>query len=229
MTFFVADAAVAVRGAAAFFTTVVVLLPSLASLVALTRRPIRVPGLELAAAVVGFRARVAPPAGAVLAWDGVAVGFRWIAGRAPLAFSTMLERSPVAAADRAVPVAFRGEPGRARLFVGDAGRSRFTRREFEDVGDRTCAGRTLPLVAVPALTRFFAVSAYSNSFSLSPASSSLNYSSAMCVELLPGRRHIPQTFLSSRTGLHPPALSSSPRLSCANRHVLGWHGRRARC
>ena len=169
ITFFV-DAAAALRAPVVFFTIVVAVLPSLASLVALTRRPARVGGLDAAAVPAGLRPLAA--AVAVLAPGVVVVTLREVVGLAPFAFSTMLERMLVAAADRVGPLDLRGEPGLAMLFIGEAGLSRLARREFEEVGESTCAGRTLD-GAAPARILFFALSAYSNSFSLSPASSSL--------------------------------------------------------
>lgn len=210
ITFFV-EAAAAPRAPVVFFTTVVAVLPSLASLVALTRRPARVGGRDDAAAA-GLRPFVA---GAVLA---VVVTFREAAGLAPLAFSTMLDRMLVAAAERVVPADLRGEPGRARPLIGDAGRSRLASREFEDVGDKTCAGRTL-VVPGAARTRFLALSPYSRSFSLSPASSSLRNKSVhhrLCVSGVGAYlirfwpRAAGSTLLASATGLAcPPRIGPS--------------------
>jgi hypothetical protein len=91
--------------------------------------------------------------------------------RAALAFSTMLERTLVALAVDPVPLDFNGDPGRLRYdLVGDPALSRFTSREFEEVGERTCAGRTGPLSAVAPRGRFF-VPSFSTSFSLSPVNS----------------------------------------------------------
>lgn len=163
---FLVDAAAALRAPVVFLTTVVAVLPSLVSLMPLTRRPARVGGLEAAAGLRPLAVAVA-----VLALE-VVVTFLDVVGLAPFAFSTILDRRLVAAAERVAPVDLSGEPGRAMLLMGEAGLSRFARREFEDVGDRTCAGRTLD-GAAPARILFFALSAYSNSFSLSPASSSL--------------------------------------------------------
>lgn len=90
--------------------------------------------------------------------------------RVALAFSTMLVSTLEAAAREAV-VDFKGEPGRGICgFVGDAGLSRFARREFDEVGDRTWLGLTRP---ASALGLFLAPSMFSTSFSLSPAISLL--------------------------------------------------------
>jgi hypothetical protein len=172
ITFFVVAAAD--RGAAIFFTTVVA-LPSLVSLVALTRRPARVAGLEAGAAAAALRPLAGAGAGAELGLDAAAA-LRVPADREPFAFSTMLERMLDAAAVFAVPADFNGEPGRATLLAGDAGLSRFASREFDEVGDRTWAGRMAAvLAAVPARAFFLGLPTNSNSksFSLSPASSSL--------------------------------------------------------
>lgn len=117
ITFFVVAVAAALLPVV-FFTTVVV-LPSLASLVPLTRRPARVGGLDVAAVPGALRPLAV--AGAVLALEAVVVTLRAVAGLFPLAFSTMLERMLVAAADRVGPADLRGEPGRAMPFTGDAG------------------------------------------------------------------------------------------------------------
>lgn len=130
-------------GAALAFLTTVPALASLVSLVFLGRRPARVAGRDAGAlAVVAAPLRRTLEA-AVVPVDvelvsEVVVTFLVPLARVALAFSTMLDKTFVAAAEREVPVAFSGEPGRAMYdFVGDAGRSRFARREFEDVGERT--------------------------------------------------------------------------------------------
>jgi hypothetical protein len=102
----------------AFLTTVPV-LPSLDSLVALILRPARVPGRDAGALEVLCAAvRRAWPFAAVVAEVAPAfvavVTFLVPAVRAAFDFSTMLERTLVAAlVERPVPVAFRGDPGRA--------------------------------------------------------------------------------------------------------------------
>lgn len=134
-----ADLAAAVR-----FTTVPV-LASLVSLLALTRRAVRVAGRD-GGARAGARLVLvgAVPLELELVLDA-AVTFLVVAARVALAFSTMLERIFVATADRAAPIPLRGEAGRAICdFAGDAGRGGMTMREFEEVGDKICVGRTWP-------------------------------------------------------------------------------------
>ena len=161
--------------AALWFRITVPALPSLVSLVSLGRRPVRVAGRDAGAlepvAVAGRRifAAVVVPLDAELASE-VVVTFLVPLVREALAFSTMLERTLVAAA-RDAAVDFKGEPGRGICgFVGDAGRSRFPRREFDEVGDSTWAGRTRPV----SVLGLFLPSKFSTSFSLSPAISLLN-------------------------------------------------------
>jgi hypothetical protein len=129
----------------AVFLTTVVALPSLVSLLALPRRPARVAGRDAGAAAPR---RVLAGADAP---DELELVFETVVTfRCPVcedfAFSTMLDKRFVAAAaEREAPPIFKGEPGRAiGPLAGDAGLdlSLFARREFEDVGDSTCAGRT---------------------------------------------------------------------------------------
>lgn len=117
--------------------TTVVVLASLESL-ALLRRRVRVGGRAVCAleAVVGFLALMA-----VVGRDGAvdAASFLELAARAALAFSTMLERTLVAVAEREAPL--RGDPGRLEVYLlGDC--SWRARRELEEVGERTWPGRT---------------------------------------------------------------------------------------
>lgn len=154
------------------FLTTVPALASLVSLVSLGRRPVRVTGRETGAleavAVAGRRVFVAV-VDAELASE-VVVTFLAPLVRVALAFSTMLERTLVAAA-REAAADFNGEPGRGICgFAGDTGRSRFARRELDEVGDRIWFGLTRP---VSALALFLAPSPISTSFSLSPATSLL--------------------------------------------------------
>ena len=162
--------AVLAFGCAAFLTTVDA-LPSLVSLWLLSLRPVRVAGREGCCLV-------APPPRRVFAVVAVVparafaveefVAFLGLPERAALAFSTMLESTLVALAADPVPVDFNGDPGRLRCdLAGDAALSRFTSREFDEVGERTCAGRTGPLSPTPPRGRFLGPS-FSTSFSLSP-------------------------------------------------------------
>lgn len=120
------------------FRITVDVLPSLDSLIPLTRRAVRVP-ITLAggcAAAAPFRplAAAVPPA-AELAVDDVVV-FRVAAARVDRAFSTMLVRRLVAAA------CFTGDTGRAisDLTGEDGAAARGFSREFEEVGDKTLVG-----------------------------------------------------------------------------------------
>ena len=166
--------AAAVAFATVFLTTVLV-LPSLASLFALIRRPVRVAGLDAgardaagAAAAAARRVLVAGAAAAVvleLLLD-VVVTFLAPAARDDFAFSTMFERRFVATAVR-VPEVFKGEPGLAICdLAGDTGRPLFS-RELDDVGERTWAGRTGPPPGTCPRVFFFGCSMFSISFSLS--------------------------------------------------------------
>lgn len=156
--------------------TTVDVLPSLDSLLALARRPVLVPGRDVGAreaAGAAFRPLTVP---AVLEVALEAVGAFFVTpARVAFAFSTILERTLVAAADRDGPLCLNGEAGRATcVFSGDEGRSRFVRRELEEVGDNICAERTEPRSgAWAARALFFALSACSKSFSLSPEIASL--------------------------------------------------------
>lgn len=133
---------------AAFLLITVVVLASLISLVTLSRRPMRVAGLEvgaLEAAEAGARRVLlvaVVPVVVVLVVD-VVVTFLDPVARADFAFSTKLESIFVAVAVRVGAALLRGEAGLAICdLAGDAGRSRLAlRRELEDVGDRICAGR----------------------------------------------------------------------------------------
>lgn len=175
-----------VPGAAALeavpFLTTVVLLPSLVSLFALTRRPVLVVGLVgggLAAGAAARRVLVAGGAAAApelaLEFDAV-VTFRVPPVRNDLTFSTKLCGMLEGAADRVAP--FKGDPGRAIWdLAGEAGRPPPFRRELEEVGDRTCPGRTAEVSAACAPRCFFlGFSMCSTSFSLSPLISSLGHS-----------------------------------------------------
>lgn len=132
------------------FLTTVPVLTSLVSLMPLARRPVRVAGRDGGAALgpggaaMGFlpagAVAAAAPLDAELASDAV-VTLR--PDREAFALSTMLDSTLVTAAERLVPLDLSGEPGREiRVFVGDGGRSQLARRELDDVGDSTCAGRT---------------------------------------------------------------------------------------
>lgn len=124
--------------AVVFFTTVAV-LPSLASLVALT---LRLPRVEAAVGgregAVACRVRVAVGPVLELVVDDAVAFLVPAAGRVPLAFSTMFDRI----LDEALGAGpLRGDAGLViMLFVGDAGRSRGTIRVFDDVGDSMCPG-----------------------------------------------------------------------------------------
>lgn len=124
------------------FLTTVPALASLVSLVPLTRRPARVAGRDAGTLDIVVAAGRFGFAAVVVAFDAelvseVVVTFLVPRLRVAFAFSTMLDNTLVAAAERDAPADFKGEPGRAICdLVGEAGRSRFTIREFEDVGDR---------------------------------------------------------------------------------------------
>jgi hypothetical protein len=172
-----------VPGAAAlevvFFLTAVVLLPSLVSLFALARRPVRVVGLDGGGLAAGATARRVLVAGGAAAADELAlefdavVTFRVPPVRNDLTFSTKLDGMLEGAADRVAP--FNGDPGRAIWdLAGDAARPPPFRRELEEVGDKTCPGRTAETsVACAARCFFLGFSMCSTSFSLSPLISSL--------------------------------------------------------
>lgn len=125
---------------AAVRLTTVPVLASLVSLLALTRRAVRVAGRD-GGARVGAAGRLALVA-AVVPFElelvlEAAVTFLATPARVALAFSTMLESMLVAAAERDAPMFLRGEAGRAICdLMGDAGRDRFS-REFDEVGDKT--------------------------------------------------------------------------------------------
>lgn len=99
---------------AAPFRTVVALLPSLVSLLALTLRPVLVAGLEAGALDAAGAALLVlvgwAPAELALVFD-VVVTFLVPPARVDFAFSTKLESMFVAAAVRDPPL--RGDPGRA--------------------------------------------------------------------------------------------------------------------
>lgn len=166
--------AAAVAGLEAVFLTTVLVLPSLASLPALIRRPVRVAGLEGGAlgagAAAARRVRVAgagAPAELELAFDVAVTFLTPVAARDDLAFSTMLESKLVAAAERDTPVPLRGDPGLAICdFMGDTGRPLFN-RELDEVGDKTCPGRTGAPSGTCARVLFLGCSMFSMSFSLS--------------------------------------------------------------
>lgn len=170
--FFVAAAAAAAAAAEVVpaFRTTVTVLPSLDSLVPLARAPARVAGLEVAAAGLPVTAsRLALVAVVVLldldkVVSEAVVTLRVLPYRVAFARSTMLDSTPETAAVRPVPD-LRGEPGWAICDLGgDAGRSRAVKREFDDVGDRTCVGRTPP---ASAPLGFFLPCRVAPSFSLS--------------------------------------------------------------
>ena len=154
-------------------------LPSLVSVSALPLLPSLVAGRDTGAfgvgAAAGFRPRPVPVAweDAELALD-VLVMFRLPPARVALAFSTMLDKILVAAAERLVPADFRGDPGLAICdLAGEAGRSRLFRRELDDVGDSIWAGRTDSLSAWLLRVFFLGYSTSTLAFSLSPDISSL--------------------------------------------------------
>jgi hypothetical protein len=94
----------------------------------------------------------------------VVVTFLVPPARVDLAFSTKLESMLVAAAVRDPPLS--GDPGRAIWdLAGETGRP-LLRREFDEVGERTCPGRTGPLSPLAPRVFFFGFSMFS--FSLSP-------------------------------------------------------------
>lgn len=172
MTPFLAGAALA---AAPRFTTVPV-LASLVSLLPLTLRALRVAGRDVGARGFVAATLLVRVAAVVLAELELvleaAVTFLAAPARVAFAFSTMLDRT-FPAADRVVEL-FNGEAGRAMPdLTGEAGRTRFARRELDEVGERICAGRTSAVAA--ARIRFLAFSACSNSFSLSPEMASLHH------------------------------------------------------
>lgn len=110
MTVFFVDGA----ALAAVFLTTVVALPSLVSLLLLILRAVRVAGRG-GGALAGAGARRVLAVVAVeleLGFD-VVVTLRVPPARVALAFSTILESTLVAAADRVAPVVFKGEAGRA--------------------------------------------------------------------------------------------------------------------
>ena len=149
------------------FRTVVALLPSLVSLLALTLRPVLVAGLEAGAFEAAGAARRAlvgwAPAELALVLELV-VTFLVPPARVDLAFSTKLDNMFVAAAVRDPPL--RGDPGLAICdLAGETGRP-LLRREFDEVGDRTWPGRTGP--ASPLAPRVFFFGFSMPSFSLSP-------------------------------------------------------------
>lgn len=166
------------------FVATVPALPSLVSLVLLARRPFRVPGrYEAALAAVApplrraLEAAVVPLVEEVDISDVVNIFFVPLA-RLTFAFSTMLERrfAVVVAAEREVPEALSGEPGRAMNdLVGEVCRSRFVRREFDDVGERTWPGLRRPLSTGGMRARFLVPSTCSTAFSLFPEISLLPY------------------------------------------------------
>jgi hypothetical protein len=162
--------------AAAGFLTIVELLVSLESLIAL---PLPLPVLVLAdgAGAVTFLARPTP----VVLADFGSAAFRTPAPLVALAFSTMLVSIPAAPPDGTGAVGLSGEIGRVRAdFAGSAGRigDRGSVREFADLGDNTCDGATFPREATrgggagPSRALFFGFSR--SSFSLSIDISSLD-------------------------------------------------------
>lgn len=159
------------------FLITVPLLVSLDSLLAIDLRPVRVAGRETGGREVAFAGTFLFFATAtllefVLIVEDV-VTLRATPPREAFAFSTMLVSIFAAAAERDCEGFFNGEAGRAMPdLIGDTGR--FAIREFDEVGDNTCAGRirdTSPF-GIP-LTFFFAFSLCSISFSLSPEIASL--------------------------------------------------------
>lgn len=123
IAFFFAGAAFVV----AVFLTTVLVLASLVSLFALTRRPSRVAGREAGAFdAAGAAAARRVPIGAVvleleLAFDTV-VTFLAPAARDDFALSTRFDNMFDGAAERAVAVLFKGDPGLAICdLAGDAG------------------------------------------------------------------------------------------------------------
>lgn len=159
--------------AAEAFLITVPLLVSLDSLLAIDLRPVRETGGRevLFASTFLFFATAALLEFVLIAEDVVTL--RATPPREAFAFSTMLVSIFAAAAERDCEGFFNGEAGRAMPdLIGDTGR--FAIREFDEVGDKTCAGRirdTSPF-GIP-LTFFFAFSLCSISFSLSPEIASL--------------------------------------------------------
>lgn len=132
------------------FRSTVVALPSLDSVLSLALRVIRVPGLEAgplgATVAVRFvRAAAAPPE-LELEFE-VVVTFL----TPPTRFPGVLSARLVAVVGRELPV-FKGELDLDRYdLVGDVARLRFANRELDEVGDKTCAGRTSPALEPRAL------------------------------------------------------------------------------
>lgn len=170
MTDFLFVAVLAFDGAA--LRTTVVALPSLVSLWLLALRPVRVAGRDAGCLVTPPPRRVFAVVAVVpvrvFAGVGVGlVGFLVVPERTALALSTMLDNTLVALAVEPAAFDFNGEPGLLwYALAGDAVVPWFTRRELDDVGESTCAGRTKPLSPIAPRPRFLAPS-FSTSFSLS--------------------------------------------------------------
>lgn len=126
------------------FLITVPLLASLVSLLAIDLRPVRVAGRETGGREVGFAGpflflTTAVLLECVLTFEDV-VTFRAMPPREAFAFSTILESMFAAAAERDCEGFFNGEAGRAMPdLIGETGR--FVIREFDEVGERTSAGR----------------------------------------------------------------------------------------
>lgn len=141
-TTFLALPGAAFRAAAVFaipaaFRSTVFALPSLDSSTSLALRVVRVPGLDggpLGAAVAVRFVRAVGVAELALEFD-VVVTFLRPPARAPAA----------AAVGRAALPPFKGELDLYKYdLVGEVARLRFANRELDEVGDKTCAGRTTP-------------------------------------------------------------------------------------
>jgi hypothetical protein len=137
------------REAEAFFAgppllITVPLLASLVSLLAIDLRPVRVAGRDIGGREVAFVGPFLFLTAAVLLefvlmFEDV-VTFRVMPPREAFAFSTMLESIFAAAAERDCEGFFIGEAGRAMPdLIGETGR--FVILEFDEVGERTSAGR----------------------------------------------------------------------------------------
>lgn len=167
---FLALPGAAFRAAAVFaipaaFRSTVFALPSLDSSTSLALRVVRVPGLDRGplGAVVAVRfVRAVGVAELALEFD-VVVTFLSPPARAPA--------PATAAVGRAGLPPFKGELALYKYdLVGEVARLRFASRELDDVGDKTCAGRTTP--ASPPRAFFLGFSP-TFSFSLSLVISSL--------------------------------------------------------
>lgn len=104
--------------------------------------------------------------------------------------------------------------------VGDVVCSRLASRELDEVGDRTCAGRTVLPPCIAARTRFFIVSP-SISFSLSPPEISVLHRLVYLDKIDMMRSSIPETLVAACSGWAAVCF-----LGCVARQcVLGWYRR----